>query len=69
MKYVRKDKFAKPNTPVDILRLALEKERSSYGFYNKLIEDAENIALLSILKKLRDSEKVHIQIIERMLNR
>ena len=69
MKYTRKDEFTKPNTPVDVLSLALEKEKSSRDFYADLLVNLENPALKNVLKKLMDSENEHIQIIKRMIDK
>jgi len=69
MKYERKDEFTKPNTPIDILNLALEKEKSSRDFYSNLLIDLKNSALKNVLKKLMDSENEHIQIIKRMIDK
>lgn len=69
MKYFRKDKFTKPYTPIDILELALEKEKSSYRFYSDLIEKAEYPALSRLLTELKNAEAGHIEIIKRKLGR
>ena len=69
MKYARKDAFTKPNTAIDILNLALEKEKSSRDFYADLLVNLDNPALKTVLKKLLDSENEHIQIIERMIDK
>ena len=67
MKYIRRDKFTMPHTPADVLKLALEKEKSSYGFYNKLLEEAKFPALKTLLEELKNAEWGHIQRIERKL--
>ncbi len=69
MEYVRKDKYTKPYTPSDILKLALKKETSSFEFYQAMLRDTKNIALVSVLQKLKKSEEGHIKIIQRMLDR
>ena len=68
MRYERKDKFSKPITPAEVLKLALEKEKSSYEFYKRLIEMEKNACLMPVLEKLRNSEQEHIKIIQNMLN-
>lgn len=67
MKYIRRDKYTKPHTPVDVLKLALEKEKSSYAFYVDLIKKTKYAALLRLLNELKDAEWGHIQIIKRKL--
>ncbi|MFA4842466.1 MAG: hypothetical protein WC658_01355 [Candidatus Omnitrophota bacterium] len=68
MKYIRKDKFTRPQTPVDVLKLALEKEKSSYDFYTQMLREFKNPALKPTLTKLQKAELGHIQIISKMLN-
>ena len=57
------------STPVDILKVALEKERKAYHFYNELLKDTKVVMIQDILTKLRDEEYKHIQMIERELTR
>jgi len=67
MKYTREIKYPKPYTVRDVLKIALEKEKLSYKFYDGLLKEAKELKLFSILKRLRDSEGVHVKIIQRML--
>lgn len=67
MKYIRKDKFTKPYTPTDVLKLALEKEKSSYKFYEDIISKTKSPPLIRLLTGLKDAEGGHIQIIKRKL--
>ncbi|MCX5700642.1 MAG: hypothetical protein NTZ63_03795 [Candidatus Omnitrophica bacterium] len=67
MKYARKMKYVKPYTATDALEIALEKEKTAYKFYDQLLKDAKEFKLVSVVKKLRDSEGVHVKIIQRML--
>ncbi|MBI4335734.1 MAG: hypothetical protein HY589_03665 [Candidatus Omnitrophica bacterium] len=69
MEYIRKDKFTKPHSPADVLNLALAKETSSYEFYDEVIRDTKNAALLDLLTELKDAEMGHIQKIKNMLSR
>jgi len=69
MQYAKKERFSKPHSPADILRLALEKEKSSYAFYTKIIEEATNPALITVLRRLRRYEKDHIKVIEGLLKK
>ncbi|RJP29484.1 MAG: hypothetical protein C4533_00380 [Candidatus Omnitrophota bacterium] len=69
MKYLRKDKFSKPFTASDILNLALEKEKSSYEFYSKIIEQTKNASLLKLLKQLKDAELGHIRAIKALISK
>lgn len=67
MRYIRKDKFTKPYTPTDVLKLALEKEKSSYEFYAEMIKKTKSYPLLKLLTELKEAEGGHIQIIKRKL--
>ena len=69
MKYIRKDKFTRPATATDILKLALEKEKSSYAFYEDLIRRTKNPVLLGLLTELKNAEWGHIQRIQQKLER
>ena len=67
MKYTRVIKYPKPYTVGDVLKIALEKEKQSYKFYDGLLKEAKEFKLFSTVKRLRDSEGVHVKIIQRML--
>lgn len=67
MKYIRKDKFTKPETPADLLKLALEKEKSSYEFYIELIKKTKSPLLVNLLSELKNAEWGHIQRIKQKL--
>jgi len=69
MEYIRKDKFTKPYSPADVLKLALEKEKSSYGFYQEMLKTAKYPGLTRVLTELRDSEEAHIKIIKKKLEK
>ena len=69
MKYAREDKFTKPYTPTDVLKLTMEKEKSSYAFYSEMIKNTDNPLLIKLLEDLKKSEWGHIQIIKRRLER
>ena len=69
MKYIRKDKFTWPNTPTDILKLALEKEKSSFEFYEELIKKSKNSILTKLLTELKKAELGHIKKIQQKLAR
>jgi rubrerythrin len=68
MKYIKKAKYTKPYTVVDALEVALQKELNSYKFYDQLLKDIKDLSLLSMLRKLRDSEEAHIRGIQKMLD-
>jgi len=67
MKYIRKDKFIRPSTPLEALRLALAKEKSSYEFYEKVGKMSQNPALKKLLNELKDAEWGHIKKIQHKL--
>lgn len=51
---------------MDILEFALEKERLSREYYQRLADEAENPGLRNILQMLADEESKHCQVIESM---
>jgi rubrerythrin len=67
MKYFRKDKFTRPATPLEALKLALAKEKSSYEFYEKVAQMTQNPALKKLLNELKDAEAGHIKKIQNKL--
>lgn len=69
MKYLRKDKFSVPHTAVEILKLALEKEKSSFEFYSYVISKTKDPALIRLLKNLRAAEEGHISRIRHALEK
>ncbi|MCK9614047.1 MAG: hypothetical protein M0R48_00930 [Candidatus Omnitrophica bacterium] len=69
MKYERKDKYTKPGTPAEILELALQKEESSYRFYDEMLKITESPALKQLLEELRDAELGHIEKIKNKMAR
>lgn len=69
MKYERKDKYTKPQTPADILDLALQKEESSYKFYDDMLKVTESAILKKLLTELKNAELGHIQKIKNWIAR
>jgi len=69
MKYERKDKYTKPETTADILGLALQKEESSYKFYDEMLKITESPALKQLLRELKDAELGHIEKIKHQMSR
>ena len=54
-----------PQTPMEILRAALKKERDAYHFYNDLLNTTTVFFLQELLEHLRDEEHKHILMIEK----
>jgi len=69
MKYERKDKYTKPQTPADILDLALQKEESSYKFYEDMLKITTSPILKKLLIELKDAELGHIEKIKHKMTR
>jgi len=69
MRYERKDRYTMPDTPTDVLKLALEKEKSSFDFYKELIKKTRNPILKSLLSKLKAAELGHILKIKHALEK
>jgi len=59
-----------PNmSPVEILRLALEREKAAFQFYSEAAEVATDPASRVTFGTLADEEKRHIQRLEEELDR
>ena len=56
-----------PQTPLEILQAALEKENGAYHFYNNLLNTTKVLFLQELLEQLRDEEHKHIQLIEKKI--
>ena len=69
MKYERKDTFTKPETARDVLKIALEKEKSSYEFYSDILKKSPDAILAKLLEELKSAEAIHIQKVKAMLER
>lgn len=62
------DKIRSLETPYDILRAALKKEKASYRYYDNLLKDEKVHALREFLEDLRNEEYKHIRRIEKKLS-
>jgi rubrerythrin len=69
MKYIRKDKYTKPETVVDVLKLALVKEKASYDFYDQMLKRFKSPSLQKLLTDLKKEELTHIKKIEKQLKK
>ena len=59
-----------PNmTPVEVLRLALEKEKQALAFYVEAAEQCHHPATKATFLEMADEEKGHIRRIEEDLDR
>jgi rubrerythrin len=59
-----------PNLPpVDILRMALEKEKAAFEFYTEAAKISQNESTRSTLQEMADEEAEHIRKIEAALDR
>lgn len=59
-----------PNmTPVEVLRLALEKEKQALAFYLEAAEQCKHPATQVTLKEMAEEERLHIRRIEENLDR
>lgn len=66
--YKREDRYDVPQTPVEVLKLALEKERASFEFYEQILQQTEDPNVRKLLESLRDSERGHVQQIKSLLD-
>ncbi len=55
--------------PIDVLRMALEKEKQAYAFYSEAAETVTNAVTKSTLLEMAEEEKAHIKKIEGVLDR
>lgn len=55
--------------PIEILRLAIEREKQSYKFYMQAAGDADHPATKSTLIELAEEEKSHITRLEDHLDK
>ncbi len=54
-------------TPMEILEVALNREKTSYQFYDELLNNTNIGILQEIIEYLLDEEYKHIQLIERKI--
>jgi rubrerythrin len=55
--------------PIDVLRMALEKEKEAFAFYSEAAEKVNNPVTKSTLLEMAEEEKTHIKKIEGVLDR
>ena len=68
VQYEREDKYTKPRDVKELLTLAREKEKASFGFYQSMSKHFfQNLGIRDLLNELRQAEVKHIQIIEKKL--
>ncbi len=54
-------------TPMEILEVALNREKTSYQFYDELLNNTNIGILQEIIEYLLDEEYKHIQLIEKKI--
>ena len=52
------------NTPMDVLRRALEKEQQAFEFYSDLLNQTRVRMLQDLLSTLKDEEQKHVKMIQ-----
>ncbi len=55
--------------PIDVLRMALEKEKEAFAFYSEAAAKVNNPVTKSTLLEMAEEEKAHIKKIEGVLDR
>ncbi len=55
--------------PIDVLRMALEKEKEAFAFYSEAAGMVNNPVTKSTLLEMAEEEKAHIKKIEGVLDR
>ncbi len=59
-----------PNTPpIDILRMALEREKQAHAFYKEAAAVAQHPATKQTLLEMAEEEERHVRHIEEQLDR
>ncbi len=59
-----------PNTPpIDILRMALEREKKAHAFYKEAAAVAQHPATKQTLLEMAEEEERHVRHIEEQLDR
>ncbi len=68
LRYSREDKYTKPKDVREMLVLAREKEKSSFGFYEDMSKHFfQDEDIKKLLDELKNAEAGHIQRIEKKL--
>lgn len=59
-----------PNTePLEIIKMALEREREAYAFYNEAAAAAQHAAAKATLLEMAAEEQQHIRRLEEVLDK
>lgn len=69
LKYKRVDKYTKPKNIKELLILAREKEKSSFGFYEDMQKNSFAIGLKELIEELKNQELGHLRRIEKELEK
>lgn len=64
LRYSREEKYSKPQTIKEMLKLALVREKASIKFYNDMLKHNISAQIKEFITKLRDEELGHIRNIE-----
>lgn len=64
LRYSREEKYSKPETVQEMLKLALKREKASIAFYNDMLKHNISAEIKQFIVKLRDEEQGHINNIE-----
>jgi len=55
-------------TPLELLELAMKKEKAAYSFYDKMILQTKVESVIKLAHQLREEEAKHIQKINKILS-
>ncbi|MEW6009552.1 MAG: hypothetical protein AB1629_07965 [Candidatus Omnitrophota bacterium] len=69
LKYKRVDKYTKPKNIKELLILAREKEKSSFGFYEDMLKHSFALSIRELIEDLKNQELGHMRKIEDALER
>lgn len=64
VKYVRREKYSKPQTLRELLFLAIKREASSMGFYADMVKHAFTLDMKKFINDLKNQELAHKRMLE-----
>ena len=58
---------AMSKTPVELLEIALKKEKAAYSFYERMMLQTQVEAVIKLAAQLREEEAKHVQMITKKM--
>ncbi len=60
--------IGKSSTPMELLEMALSKERAAVALYEEMLRHAGGALVKDLLTEMRDDELRHVRALEKKLN-